>query len=145
MRRCLVAIVITLGVLWGVSACSPQLTVIDTAIPWIGVTTYPSTGDLGMDGGLHGYLDNFNDCLVVRPDGFPDANPDHFFLVLFPDDQVSFPSAGSVTLFGVAYHLGDTVSFRGGLGYGDYANIPSRCKSARDAAVKYDHSFITFS
>jgi len=97
-----------------------------------------------MDAGVLGTLAAFEGCLVVRPDINQDADPDHIILVMFPENEVSFPSKGVVNLFGKAYHLGDSVSFDGGAGGWSWTAYPPGCKSAWAQATNSGTLFIVW-
>jgi len=139
--RRLASTIIALLVLAGASACTPA----PTTNPWISVTTYVRTVQGGLDGGVLGYLDNYNGCLVVRqPSDLPDRNPNSFVIVAFPQDEVAFPSTDSVSLFGATYHLGDQISFGGGISDAKDWSFPSSCAGARDQVSGVDSFFLAW-
>jgi len=123
----------------GLVACASPAKINDTPTPWITVATYVYDGSGGPDAGVIGVLANYEGCLVVKPN-LPGSNPDQIVLVFFPEDDVSFPADGGVSLFGVTYHLGDTVTFGGGFG-GSSRWTPPGCESANAQAGNFGETF----
>ena len=94
-----------------------------------------------MDASVNGVLSDYMGCLVVIPNN-PGSGSDNIVLVFFPEDEVSFPADGDVGLFGIAYHLGDSVAFGGGPT--GFNQVPPTCQSAKAQADNFGEVFMAW-
>jgi len=105
-------------VLFGVGSCG----FVNVDESPITVVTYKPSGPGGDDALLQGVLATVDGCLVVE-------EIDAVVVPLLPANKVRYTRNGGIRLFGVTYHLGDTVSFGGGFTsrFNDFV-IPQECE-----------------